>query len=49
MGGTNPVANTIGKARMNLEIDEIEKSIRWLVGKIATHQQYLQSYCPAPA
>jgi len=46
MGGINPVANTIGKARMNLEI---EKSIRWLVGKIATHQQYLQSYCPAPA
>ena len=29
--------------------DEIEKSIKFLVGHMPTHQEFLQQYCAAPA
>ena len=31
------------------EVDEMEKSIRWLVERMPGHGQYLQKYSPAPA
>lgn len=49
MGGHNPVADSLPLDRLKGEIDEIEKSIRYLVGVMPSHGAYVRKYCPAPA
>ena len=49
MGGNNAIANTLDVADTRKELDEMEKSIRFLVQKMPGHGEYLQRYCPAPA
>ena len=48
MGGTSPMADGIADVTTK-EVDEMEKSIRWLVQHMPGHGQYLGKYCPAPA
>ena len=48
MQGHNPMANSIQQPTLKTEFDEIEKSIRFLVQHMPTHQDYLAKYCPAP-
>lgn len=48
MGGHNAVADTFDKASTGSEMDEMEKSIRYLVQHMPTHNDYLARYCPAP-
>ena len=47
MGGHNVMADGLPLDRLKGEIDEIEKSIRYLVGVMPSHGAYLQKYCPA--
>ena len=49
MGGHNPVADTLDLPSTTSELDEMEKSIRFLVQQMPGHGEYLQRYCPAPA
>ena len=49
MGGNNPVADALPLDKVRGEIDEIEKSIRHLVGVMPSHGAYVQKYCAAPA
>ena len=49
MGGNNPVADALPLDTVLGEIDEIEKSIRHLVGVMPSHGAYVQKYCAAPA
>ncbi len=47
MSGHHAMAATLDCAKLTKEFDEIEKSIRYLVQTMPTHQDYLASYCPA--
>lgn len=49
MLGYNPLADTLDPAKTGAELDEMEKSIRFVVDQMPGHQQYLARYCPAPA
>ena len=46
--GHNAMADTIPAPGLKKELDEIEKSIRFLVSQMPTHEQYIGKYCPAP-
>ena len=48
MDGTSPMADGVADVS-GKEVDEMEKSIRWLVQRMPGHQDYLGRYCPAPA
>ena len=48
MDGTSPMADGIADVTAK-EVDEMEKSIRWLVQRMPGHKDYLEKYCPAPA
>ena len=48
MEGNSPMADNVA-THMAGEVDEMEKSIRWLVERMPGHGQYLQKYSPAPA
>jgi tryptophan halogenase len=47
MEGHNPMADRLGGPELKHEIDGIEKSIRFLVGQMPAHAQFLKAYCPA--
>ena len=49
MGGHNAVADTLDIASTTKELDEMEKSIRFVVQHMPGHGEYLQRYCTAPA
>ena len=49
MGGHNAVADSIADARLKMELDEMERSIRYLVDHMPSHSDYLARYCPAAA
>ena len=46
MEGTSPMADGIADRSLD-EIDEMEKSIKWLVERMPNHQQYVERYCPS--
>ncbi|MEZ5681721.1 MAG: tryptophan halogenase family protein [Erythrobacter sp.] len=46
MGGTSPMAEGIADSSAK-EMDEMEKSIRWLVDRMPGHGQYVSRYCSA--
>ena len=48
MQGNNAFAATLEMAKLKPELDEMEKSIRFLVGQMPSHHEYLKKYCPAP-
>lgn len=48
MQGNNAMAATLNMTKLKPELDEMEKSIRFLVGQMPTHDEYLKKYCPAP-
>ncbi len=48
MKGHNAMAETLDKVATKTELDEIEKSIRFLVQHMPGHGDYLSRYCPAP-
>ncbi|MCA0902894.1 tryptophan halogenase family protein [Qipengyuania aquimaris] len=48
MVGNSPMADNVA-TQMAGEVDEMEKSIRWLVERMPGHGQYIQKYGPAPA
>jgi len=48
MGGHNAMADAIDAGTLRTEVDEMEKSIRYLVGAMPGHGDYLARYCPAP-
>ena len=47
MNGHNPIADSILDLTLSTEVDEIEKSIRFLVQQMPSHADYLARYCPA--
>ena len=47
MEGTSPMAEGVAN-RSAGEIDEMAKSIQWLVQQMPSHAAYLERYCPAP-
>ena len=47
MKGHNPMADTFDPGEIRQEVDEMEKSIRYLVQQMPLHGQYVQKYCPA--
>jgi tryptophan halogenase len=47
MQGHNAMAETLEHAQTKAELDEIEKSIRFLVHHMPEHREFLQKYCPA--
>ncbi len=49
MGGHNAMADTLAESETRGELDEIEKSIRFVVQHMPSHGDYLGKYCPAPA
>jgi tryptophan halogenase len=49
MQGHNPMADSLDLARTRKELDEMEKSIRFLVENMPGHAEYLARYCPAQA
>lgn len=49
MEGHNAMADSINGPKLREEVNEIEKSIQWLVKQLPTHGQYLERYCPAKA
>ncbi len=49
MDNHHAMADTFDLAKTKNELDEMEKSIRWLVQKMPGHDQYLSQYCPAKA
>ena len=48
MDGRNAMADAPGLAKTRGEVDEMEKSIRYLVQQMPGHGDYLARYCPAP-
>jgi len=48
MDGRNAMADAPGPAKTRGEVDEMEKSIRYLVQQMPGHGDYLARYCPAP-
>jgi tryptophan halogenase len=48
MGGHNAMADALDPATTRTEVDEMEKSIRYLVQAMPGHGDYLARYCPAP-
>ncbi|NCP12970.1 MAG: tryptophan 7-halogenase [Sphingomonadales bacterium] len=48
MGGHNAMADSLDTATTRTEVDEMEKSIRYLVQAMPGHGDYLARYCPAP-
>ncbi|WP_421992587.1 tryptophan halogenase family protein [Qipengyuania sp.] len=46
MEGNSPMAAAVADTSVQ-EIDEMAKSIQWLVQQMPGHHQYLQRYCPA--
>ncbi|MDE1467598.1 tryptophan halogenase family protein [Aurantiacibacter sp. D1-12] len=49
MQGHNAMAETLDPVETKKELDEIEKSIRFLVQHMPGHSEYLAKYCPAPS
>ena len=47
MGGHSPIAEAMSAPDYRQEFDEMEKSIRYLVGHMPGHADYLARYCPA--
>lgn len=43
----NPVVDSLDEAKTAKELDEIEKSIQYLVQNMPTHNEFLNGYCPA--
>lgn len=48
MEGHNAMAETLDREQTRKELDEIEKSIRFMVQHMPGHGEYLARYCPAP-
>jgi tryptophan halogenase len=48
MGGHNAMADALDPAKTAQEVNEMEKSIRYLVQHMPGHGDYLKRYCPAP-
>ena len=48
MEGTSPMADGVADQSAQ-EVDEMAKSIQWLVQRMPGHKDYLEKYCPAPA
>ena len=48
MDGRNAMADALDPAKTRDEVDEMEKSIRYLVQQMPGHGDYLARYCPAP-
>jgi tryptophan halogenase len=46
MAGHNPVADSMSPTTIKGELDEMEKSIRFLVENMPLHGDYLAKYCP---
>lgn len=46
MAGHNPVADSMAPTTIKGELDEMEKSIRFLVENMPLHGDYLAKYCP---
>lgn len=46
-GGHNVMADAVGGARIAHEVGEMERSIRFLVQHMPSHQDFLARYCPA--
>jgi tryptophan halogenase len=49
MGGHNAMADAVREPDTRREIDEMEKSIQFVVQHMPSHSEYLNRYCPAPA
>lgn len=49
MNGHNAMADAIKEPTTRREIDEMEKSIQFVVQHMPTHGEYLKQYCPAPS
>ena len=49
MQGHNPVADTLDQRETLGELNEMEKSIRFLVQNMKDHGEYVRQYCPAAA
>jgi len=47
MGGHNVMADTLPGVGLRQEVDAIEQSIRYVVGQMPSHGDYLARYCPA--
>ena len=47
MNAHNPMAESLDQAQTRKEIDEMEKSIRFLIQNMPGHGEYLAKYCPA--
>ncbi|TGY87275.1 tryptophan 7-halogenase [Marinicauda algicola] len=45
----SPLAETYAGPNLIHEVNEIERSIRYLVQNMPGHQQFVERYCPAPA
>ena len=48
MDGRNAMVDALDPAKTRGEVDEMEKSIRYLVQQMPGHGDYLARYCPAP-
>ena len=48
MGGHNAMADAVREPNTRREIDEMEKSIQFVVQHMPSHGEYLNRYCPAP-
>ena len=49
IGGHNAMADAVREPNTRREIDEMEKSIQFVVQHMPSHGEYLNRYCPAPA
>lgn len=49
IGGHNAMADAVREPNTRREIDEIEKSVQFVVQHMPSHGEYLNRYCPAPA
>ena len=47
MGGHNAMADAVSEPNTRREIDEMEKSIQFVVQHMPSHGEYLNRYCPA--
>jgi tryptophan halogenase len=45
----NPIANAFPEAQLSHEINEIERSIQFMVDRMPTHEGFISKYCPAPS
>lgn len=48
MEGHNPMADSLDPTSTRKEVDEMEKSIRFMVTHMPGHGEFVQKYCPAP-